>query len=725
MRTVIGRYAKWFALFGLVLLTGCIGPDKALQNGYVDFDKAYADASNKQLLLNLARLANDDPVQFIQLGSFSAQYQYTYGGSLNSSYSLAMPEKYLAGQTTTTGSTPPTGGNTATYSYSTVSNPLLVGGSLNGGVTETPIFQYFPLTGTNLVEDVLAPISDKVFLTFYDQGYPADLVARTMVASVQHVIGTITNYVTNNEAIIPAAALRFDTNYIVDIGTNNSSTTYTITTNIVPSIGAEYTQKVTPKIITNYEYFVNSPGDRSYAKFLIFCDQLKDAQKYHTLTVGQKPGDEKLVYQGTSSLTDIVAAIQANLAVKFDTNTHQITVTQPPKAPTFIENTNIHPYPYPIRKYTVRTNNVVEEQVSGIDESDLHLTENIGTDISLPDNSVANISLATGGVSSVTLVVNDSPKVWRVGDGITTVQVSNAIETNLWLTEGGFSIEASKLEWFTNAENFAVGFNNNFTLKMRTVEAAMYTVAQEEPRYRFYWTNTVPRSCDCFLKQHTNQSVFAKYSYQTNVGPPEIVPQYITNYFTNSSLTNCVVVTNSAVKILNLTNDGADHLTTTFQVTDISYATKFLVTNYLSMRSVTEYDKTNYEMKILTNPPVEYYSDNNYSADTLVARTNIIFCGDTNGPYVFLIRPNFAPIIVRPLMRLTVGAGENLPDYVLTKTEYSDLTRSDDSTNQTYYVGDLKGEDQNRTVFTMLSYLFAQAAISTQNLPVQQLIQVP
>lgn len=82
-------------------------------------------------------------------------------------------------------------------------------------------------------------------------------------------------------------------------------------------------------------------------------------------------------------------------------------------------------------------------------------------------------------------------------------------------------------------------------------------------------------------------------------------------------------------------------------------------------------------------------------------------------------------------MRLTVGPGENLPYYVLTKIEYSDLTRYSDPTrysdltNQTYYVGDLKDETQNRTVFTLLSYLFAQAAISTQNLPVQQLIQVP
>ena len=39
-------------------------------------------------------------------------------------------------------------------------------------------------------------------------------------------------------------------------------------------------------------------------------------------------------------------------------------------------------------------------------------------------------------------------------------------------------------------------------------------------------------------------------------------------------------------------------------------------------------------------------------------------------------------------------------------------------------VGRADDNNQDRTVFTMLSYLFAQTAISTQNLPVQQLIQV-
>jgi hypothetical protein len=53
----------------------------------------------------------------------------------------------------------------------------------------------------------------------------------------------------------------------------------------------------------------------------------------------------------------------------------------------------------------------------------------------------------------------------------------------------------------------------------------------------------------------------------------------------------------------------------------------------------------------------------------------------------------------------------------------------------TYSIGDLEGKAdplypdglnpyQNRTVFSIISYLYLQTAISTQNLPVQQLIQV-
>jgi hypothetical protein len=66
-------------------------------------------------------------------------------------------------------------------------------------------------------------------------------------------------------------------------------------------------------------------------------------------------------------------------------------------------------------------------------------------------------------------------------------------------------------------------------------------------------------------------------------------------------------------------------------------------------------------------------------------------------------------------MKLTYGDNELSPHAKLVEVNYD---------NVLYSVGDAEGTIQNRTVFTMLSYLFSQTAISTQNLPVQQLIRV-
>jgi hypothetical protein len=75
---------------------------------------------------------------------------------------------------------------------------------------------------------------------------------------------------------------------------------------------------------------------------------------------------------------------------------------------------------------------------------------------------------------------------------------------------------------------------------------------------------------------------------------------------------------------------------------------------------------------------------------------------------------------VRPLMTLT-RPNEHPPEFILTHLEYGG-SRSKGKTE--YYVGDGPDSSQDRTVFTMLSYLFQQATVSTQNLPVQQTIRL-
>ena len=296
MRTQIKCYAKYIPIGFLLLFTGCAN-HAVLKRDQTQFGYAYTDARNKQLLENLARLANHDPISFIQLGSFSSQYQFGTGVAFSPSYVNNSPSFYNSAASTTTGSTPPTGASSVSTSIGTfMKNVLTLGGSASANVTETPIFQYFPVTGSNAVAATLNPITEKVFNTLYNGNFGADWLARTMVASVKHTI---------------------------------------IDTNTVPWK-------------TNLEFLVISPSSPSYPHFLQFCDGLYNAQQYHTLTLDQS-SSTNIVYQaapGTNAtLNDVVLALEAsqiNLTVTYTTN-GLISVFQSKQELKLAKNTNILP----------------------------------------------------------------------------------------------------------------------------------------------------------------------------------------------------------------------------------------------------------------------------------------------------------------------------------------------------------------------------------------------
>jgi hypothetical protein len=101
-----------------------------------------------------------------------------------------------------------------------------------------------------------------------------------------------------------------------------------------------------------------------------------------------------------------------------------------------------------------------------------------------------------------------------------------------------------------------------------------------------------------------------------------------------------------------------------------------------------------------------------------------IYSSDADGPFLYVSRPyNGTMIKVRPLMTMTRDekCGERPPEN---RTVWVDYTNPATRKKKRYYVGDVGDSVQNRTVFTFLSYLMAQTAVSTQNLPVQQTIRL-
>jgi hypothetical protein len=267
MKYLVKFVWKQIAVLQLICLCGCVS-SVALRNDYDNYSDVYGDAINKQLLLNIARESQQDPVYFLQLASISSQYQFsTSAGFTPSATRTAPPSGAMAG---------------------IVQHALTLGGSASAGVTQTPQFQFLPLNGSNYVQAVLTPIPDRVFWTFYDQAWPANWVVRTMVDSIQKI-----------------------------------TTTNCFQTNIVGSVTNITTNSVTSKI----ENYVNDPSDPTYPKFLECCDALRYGQLFQTLSVEKVRGDKTLVFASTNSktkLADVAGAISSGLSVVYTNNSIRV-----------------------------------------------------------------------------------------------------------------------------------------------------------------------------------------------------------------------------------------------------------------------------------------------------------------------------------------------------------------------------------------------------------------
>ena len=144
---------------------GCQGP-ATIRRVFVDYSQAYADVSNQQMLLNLARRANAHPIYFLQMGSINSTFQFQANAVGN------------AGQNRTHAS----GGALATAPALT--DAMTLGGTIGATIAEQPTFSFVPLSGSSFAAAIFNPIDPKIFFTLYDQGLPADQLLRVMAQSV-------------------------------------------------------------------------------------------------------------------------------------------------------------------------------------------------------------------------------------------------------------------------------------------------------------------------------------------------------------------------------------------------------------------------------------------------------------------------------------------------------------------------------------------------------------
>jgi len=135
-----------------LLLTGC-GAAR-YRTDYNGFNAAYADSSNRQMLLNLARLDQHDPAYFLQFGQISVQYQLTSSANVQATDSVPQ---------------------------STFHIPFVTGGAtVAGGATTTPQFTFIPVTDDKVSQQLLLPMPPEDFYTLFQQGLPVDQLLRLM-----------------------------------------------------------------------------------------------------------------------------------------------------------------------------------------------------------------------------------------------------------------------------------------------------------------------------------------------------------------------------------------------------------------------------------------------------------------------------------------------------------------------------------------------------------------
>lgn len=149
---------------GLLLAAGCLaglslcgcGPTR-VRADFRGYETAYADTSNRELLLNLARLENRDPTYFFKLGQITSSYRMQ--ASLTGTGNLAA---------TTSGLQVPTGG-----------------GSPGGLYENDPVFQFIPVNDDTNAQLLLKPIAPETFYILYQQGWRVDQLFRLMVDRIE------------------------------------------------------------------------------------------------------------------------------------------------------------------------------------------------------------------------------------------------------------------------------------------------------------------------------------------------------------------------------------------------------------------------------------------------------------------------------------------------------------------------------------------------------------
>ena len=139
-------------IFYTLVLTGCLSPI-TLNRAVTAYDEAVTDAASKQLLINIARAHQHQPIHFTGVSNIAATFDFRVSA----------------------GATPALTGD--------ASRALMP--VFGGSVAENPTFSIVPIEGEEFTKRLLTPFQETKFILLLRQRYDIDLMLRLMAQELR------------------------------------------------------------------------------------------------------------------------------------------------------------------------------------------------------------------------------------------------------------------------------------------------------------------------------------------------------------------------------------------------------------------------------------------------------------------------------------------------------------------------------------------------------------
>jgi len=139
--------ARWLAILVLSGLQGCFSP-MALDHAVIEYDKTITDILSKQLLLNIARSHQHQPLHFTGVSNIAATFNFQFNA----------------------GATPAFTGDTGS----------LLTPVFGGTMSENPTISIVPIEGEEFTRRLLTPFQENKLTMLLRQGADVDLILRLL-----------------------------------------------------------------------------------------------------------------------------------------------------------------------------------------------------------------------------------------------------------------------------------------------------------------------------------------------------------------------------------------------------------------------------------------------------------------------------------------------------------------------------------------------------------------